>query len=809
MVVAWVLFPLVFLAVCTGCGLAVERVGGWDLPGGLLPPIGLALIILVSSLTTMAAATAPLSPVVVVVLAIAGYAGSRQRLRLLRPDPWMLAVGLGVYAICAAPVVLSGNATFLGYFVDSDPAFHFELISWLLAHGRDLTGQPAVSPSAVANLLREYIGTDYPTGSDVALGAVRPLVGQDVAWIYQPYLAVVMALAALSLHELLRGVVRSRPLRALCAFAAVQGGLAYAFYLEASIKELVTTVLIAVAVTLVLEALRRPARVRTLAPLAVVAVAALDVYSLAIVPWLGVPLAVLVLTAAWRARWVVWRRPAWRPTGRDAAWPAAGILVLASAAPALRGASTFATVAGNVLSQQNALGNLAAPLKGWQVLGIWPSGDFRYPIASDYQLAYVLMGIALAGAALGVVWLLRRRALAPLLLLAGDGIATAYLLHRSSPYAASKVLMLVSVAVVLTAMLGAAALHDSGRRIEGWALAAVVTAGVLWTNVLAYHDSSVAPQGRLKELAAIGSHFSGRGPAFYNLWDTFAVYFLREEAVAVPGTFAGLPPAAPGLPGHSFGQMSTAWDPNELDPSYLQQFRLLILGRSPALSRPPADYRLVYQGHYYDVWQRTATPLVHTHIGVSGGSLADTPHGSCQRVMFAAALAKQQHARLGYVIRPSWPTLVPTRATHPQSWAPTRPPGSRGNDFLSMAQFPGVVTGDVRVPAAGSYQVWVEGSFSRRVTVWVGQQYIGSLTHQIGIAGQFLLAGTVRLSAGSAPVLIVRPDSGASPGDVLGGDMLGRIVLKPEGSDPAVGQIAPSHARSLCGKPLEWVEVLS
>ena len=74
----------------------------------------------------------------------------------------------------AAPVVLSGNAAFLGYFMLNDAAVHFALIDQLLSHGRDLT-PPAVRLSAIEN----FSGTDYPIGSQVALGAVRPLIGQD------------------------------------------------------------------------------------------------------------------------------------------------------------------------------------------------------------------------------------------------------------------------------------------------------------------------------------------------------------------------------------------------------------------------------------------------------------------------------------------------------------------------------------------------------------------------------------------------------------------------------------------------------
>src|SRR5207248_9908674 len=112
------------------------------------------------------------------------------------------------------------------------------------------------------------------------------------------------------------------------------------------------------------------------------------------------------------------------------------------------------------------------------------AGDFRNPIQAHSGISYALMGIAIASAALGIVWMIRKRARAPLLLIVSSAIATLYLLHGASPYASAKVMMICSIAVLLAAVLGAASLHDSGQRIEGWLLVAVIGAGVLWTNAL-------------------------------------------------------------------------------------------------------------------------------------------------------------------------------------------------------------------------------------------------------------------------------------------------------------------------------------
>lgn len=807
MVVVWVLFPLMLVAVCLGCGLTVNWASGGVMSGALFLPVGLALVIVAATLTTARADTASLTTPVVIVLALAGYGLSWRHWRRLRPDPWALAVGLGVFVICAAPLVLSGNATFLGYFVDSDPAFHFALTTWLLAHGRDLTGVPPVTNSAFLAVVHEYISTAYPFGADVALGAVRPLVGQDVAWIYQPYLAVIMAFGAVALDELLRGVVRVRPLRALCAFIAAQSGLAFAFYLEGSVKELAAALFLTVVVVLVVDLLRRPFRLRALIPLAVISVGGLDVYSVTILPWIGLPLAVLVVVAGWRERHLLGRGPGWR----RAAVPAVAIVVLiAIAAPVIGGASTFSRAVSGTLSGPGALGNLAGPLKLWELLGIWPNGDFRFP-ALSYQNAYVLIGIALVAAVLGAAWMVRhrRRAFGPLLLLSTNGLAAVVLLSRSGPYASAKILMIFSVTAVLTAMLGAIALIDVGRRVEGGVLAAAIVTGVLWTNFLAYHDSSVAPQARFKELAAIDSRFSGKGPAFYDLWDTFAAYFLRDVSVSAPDTFAGPPPELAGLPSHPFGQASLQWDPNDLDQSFLQSFPLLILGRSPFVSRPPANYRLAYRGRYYDVWQRTSSPTVIRHIPFTSGGAEPAPPASCQTITATAAAAARDHARLAYVPLVSLPTLIPTKALHSRQWTPftAGTPGTP-SDYLALGQHAGDAADFVSVPVAARYQVWVGGSLSRPVNVVVGRRFVGSVSRQIGTAGQYVLVGTVNLTAGEQPVLVDRPPADLSPGNAVGGELLGPVVLVRGSAPPPVTEVAPSRARSLCGKRLEWLEIV-
>ena len=419
LVVAWLLFPALALAVGTGCGLLLERAAGERMPGTLLPSAGLALVIVVATLATRRDLTAELAGPAVLVLAIAGWALGWRRLRGVRLDGWAVAAGAGLFAVLAAPVVLTGQATFLGYFMQNDTAIYFALVDHVMTHGRDLSGLP---PSTSSVYLDSYIKTNYPLGTFVGLGALRPFSGQDVAWIYQPWLALLLALNGAALYEILRRAVPSAPLRAATAFLAGQAALLYAYYLQATGKETAAAWVLAVTVALAFATLDGRRTWRSALPLAVVVAAGVDILNLAVAPWLLPPLAAFA-AGLW------WLRPR---TGPRAAWlaPLAALVVavVVLTGPVLLGAKTFLDTANVVLTNNDAFGNLLRPLEWWQVLGVWPKGDYRLPVDSHTQLAFALMGIVIAAAALGAVWAVRRRALAPLVFM-GTALVAGRLPH--------------------------------------------------------------------------------------------------------------------------------------------------------------------------------------------------------------------------------------------------------------------------------------------------------------------------------------------------------------------------------------------
>src|ERR671935_36002 len=142
---------------------------------------------------------------------------------------WLVAGGLATFGVYAAPVVLSGHATFLGYTLLGDTSIHFVLIDWVMKHG--FAHVPSAAPSSYQAAVYGYLFNIYPVGAHTALGAVRPLVGQDVAWIFQPYLALLAAFSSLSIYAVMERAISPRWLLALAAFLAAQTGLVYAYAL--------------------------------------------------------------------------------------------------------------------------------------------------------------------------------------------------------------------------------------------------------------------------------------------------------------------------------------------------------------------------------------------------------------------------------------------------------------------------------------------------------------------------------------------------------------------------------------------------
>ena len=804
---AWLLYPLVLAALCLGLGLLVERAAGWQLPGALLLPVGFTGLLVVARFVTAERATAPFALAVIGVLAVAGIVLGFARLRALRPDPWIAAAAIGVFLVFGAPVLASGQLSLAGYLALPDTGHQLVLAQLFAERGPDYL--PFGRGSSPYEGLAPYILTSYPVAPQTVLGVTAPLGVVDLAWLYQPLLSFAALLLCLSLATLVAPLLQRRWMVALVAFAAAQPALVYGFALQGSIKEIAFIAVLVCLVAVTFAGLREQRPARALIVAAVVAAAGLSTLGPAALAFMAVP--GLVIIAVWGRRIVRER------SGREIGWALVALTVaLVISLPVLVSFGYTLRVNGETLDAggpASELGNLAAPLELVQALGVWFSGDYRYrtlePTLGTVQDVALWATGALA--LLGLAFTVRRRAWGPLLL-AGTALPAIYLLMRGNAYADGKVLMLVSPAILLLALLGAASLWTGRWRALSALVAIALLGAVATSTALAYHDVSLLPHDRYEEMLSIERRLEGRGPALLNEYDEFAKYFLsgvpayNEPESDHPYRGAPYDPNARDDPRRRPGA-KTPLDMDDLPLDYVERFAYVILRRGPASSRPPANYRRTWTGTYYEIWQRGAAPRVVRHIPLGRDVLRPSGEVSMARARSVGALARRTGARIAYVPRP--PLAMYFVSNHPR---PARWVGFGAYPGGLVTEGPGRSEAPIRIPRSGRYRVWVEGSFSRSISLSIDGKVVGRTPRVLNNPGAYALIGTVNLRRGLRGVKLVQGGGDLRPGN--GGYRsslrhIGPILLQRVADDEQrVRVIGAGDWRQLVGVRSDWLEVV-
>jgi hypothetical protein len=786
MLVAWIVFPLVLTLVALGCGLLLELIAGVRLPGVALPAAGLAVVVVATHFTTLSDATAELSAPVVVVLATIGLALSPPW-RRGRIDGWAVATAVGVFALYSAPVVLSGEPTFTGYIKLDDTATWLALTDRIMEHGRNLSGLPQSSYEAT---LAFNIGGGYPIGAFLPLGVGRALVGQDAAWVFQPYMAFLAAMLATTFYAIAAPVLSSRPLRALAAFIASQAALLFGYYLWGGVKEVAAAWTLGLIGVVAIPTLRSRGAVRSVLPLAAASAATLAILSFGGVVWLApLLLGALVLTLrTYRGAVAV---------QRAIAFAFAGALF---ALPSLLKAKQFLSPNTGTLTRSNDLGNLVEPLDWRQFFGIWPTGDFRFEPESIDATNLLIVLVAVA-ALLGLVFAWRRRANGFLIYVVGATAGCFLIVAFGSAWIDAKALATASPAFILAGLVAGGAMAESGRRIEGAVVIAVIAGGVLWSNALAYKDVTLAPHERLAELEDIGSRFAGQGPALMTDYEPYGVrHFLRR--LDPEGASELRRRVIPLRSGRPLDKLEVA-DIDQFQLDGLLVYRTIVLRTSPVESRPPSPYRLIRPGRYYDVWQRSEAPApVVEHLPL-GDSVDPTAPAPCDDVLRLAREAGPG-GRLAAAVRSSSPIVIDlSSATRPMDWQAA--PGVSG---AVSPTSPGKVSTFVHVPVTGRYSIWVGGAFRRKLDVLVDGKQVATRRDELSHTGQYEPLGETPLSMGVHRVALRYGKADLHPGSGDPPFALGPLVLaRPPRT--TVRLVPRPDARSLCGKRLDWVEALT
>ncbi len=117
-------------------------------------------------------------------------------------------------------------------------------------------------------------------------------------------------------------------------------------------------------------------------------------------------------------------------------------------------------------------------------------------------------------------------------------------------------------------------------------------------------------------------------------------------------------------------------------------------------------------------------------------------------------------------------------------------------------------------PVAG-YQLWLGGTFSRGFDVRVDGRAVGSISDALNPVGAYERVGApLTLAAGTHTIKVIyHGESPLAPGSADGEqptyDQLSAVALAPPVSQARYVTVTPARASELCGRSLDWIEVVA
>lgn len=111
----------------------------------------------------------------------------------------------------------------------------------------------------------------------------------------------------------------------------------------------------------------------------------------------------------------------------------------------------------------------------------------------------------------------------------------------------------------------------------------------------------------------------------------------------------------------------------------------------------------------------------------------------------------------------------------------------------------------------GIYRFWLRGSVRGGAQASVDGLRVGTVDGQLAGAGEYTELGAVRLGLGLHRLRLHNDSKDLSPGTATPPELpypSGPLIVSSAPEDPEVVDLAPAQARELCGKSLNWVEVV-
>jgi hypothetical protein len=631
-------------------GQAVLRICGAAEWSWMAPPVGLSALMLIATPAIDIPGRATTMAILVALLSIAAIFWCL-RAPAHRPPVGGLLAAIPVAFLVLIPFLAVGRGGILGVTVDNDMAAHLVFAETYL--------------SEAVELLKPGYYDLYPFGPHAIAGVLAR--GLDMR-VDHSFTGLTMAIPLLNAWTALAFIKRGAWWKkALAATVISMPFLVTAYYGQGSFKELIETGLVLGTVAFFAGEGPRLGRGRWV-PLALLAGGMISVYSETGLAW---PVAIGVLWLVISAGLRVHRRgTAGMVDEVRAELPPIGIgiaVLILTLLPQISRIHNFISAnsgAAGIIVPKDNLGNLVAPLPGWEGFGVWNTADYRLPDTSGLGPS-VLIGVVVAVVLFGAWRLCRNGRWMLPVSAAGALVIWRVSMHSQSPYVVAKALVIASPLLLATAILpllelvpnklpwSARSRGSSSRptAIEGggektrrplvWcaaaALAIVVFVIVGISDARTLRFSPVGPTYQADELRGVSPLLHYKPTLFLGNDD-----FIKWELPGVPvkaAQFSG----AEEVPIRAEKQWENGepLDFDSVDAKTLNEFDYVITTNDRAGSEPPPQMRLIESTPNFQVWRRTGEVRERSILpeGEGSGAVLDCSSPEGHNVLRAGGVA--------------------------------------------------------------------------------------------------------------------------------------------------------------------------
>lgn len=810
MILIWLVAPLVLFLLCFGLGLLLKVFIKKPTNIPIITASGFLLLIIIGSLMTSSGRTTPYTAYLIALLSGMGLIyGLVFRRSSIEFDYLPIVGGLITFVVFGLPVMAYGRPSWAGWVQLDDTASFLAVTDRIMKAGQSV---PGIVNSTFDRIIQVLLGGGglnygsvtnthfvYPIGTFVPFGVLSKVTTLEKAWLFQPYLSFAAGLAAMLCMSILAKQIRGRFVLLVATCVAMMASTIFSYVMWGGIKEIIIIVPIALmALTLFGDSPGVRGRDRWLYA-ALCSAALYFIGGLASFGFAAVLMLVWLLVHAKRKSQV-----------HFFAIPTFILLAILGLWVAYR--VTGRNLVGDLLVPKiKDSGNLMRPLKIAQMLGIWPSQDFRLdPVYKPATFLLILLAFifAVAGVYLSLkssFWII------PSLVIAVIAVA-AYAIIFGGVWLAGKAIAVASPIMLLAVAAGLYQVWELSNSTDRKffqdfhvryliiGIAVIIGSGVLISDAFTYKNVWLAPYSQTEELRQIGTTFAGQGPTLMTEYSVFgARYFLRNTGAESASELRVHPILM--SDGTQVPKGFSA-DIGLFDSATINNYNLLVLRKSPVASRPPLNYELAWSGSHYEVWRKLANaPTIKSMLPL-GNNFTPGSIPACQDVTnFLSKRAKGD--KIFSVVRNKTYLVSFSNGDLPSTWIPT----STSIGAVDRTG-PGGFSRTFSVDETGFYDLSLAGSFPGKLSLLIDGDQIYS-GHSL-FEGNPTLTNTltkVHISAGQHVLTLIY----TSPILMSGSDVsyrFGPIFLSTQfAGDAKAKQVSISRIPQLCTENLDWIAI--